>query len=94
MVIVNFNFFFGGQLVEYLKMKPDGLVTVLREPCINQNNAPAGMDFKMYFCLPITYLNDLFLRQYMPLLKYVFFFPIFPAVVSSGPVSRTQNNHL
>ncbi|XP_056320372.1 tyrosine-protein kinase ZAP-70 [Danio aesculapii] len=27
------------QLVEYLKMKPDGLVTVLREPCVNQNNA-------------------------------------------------------
>ncbi|KAE8293974.1 Tyrosine-protein kinase ZAP-70 [Larimichthys crocea] len=23
------------QLVEYLKMKPDGLVTVLREPCVN-----------------------------------------------------------
>ncbi|KAL6459294.1 hypothetical protein MHYP_G00327660 [Metynnis hypsauchen] len=36
------------QLVEYLKMKPDGLVTLLREPCINQNNSnltpavPAG----------------------------------------------------
>ncbi|KAM9480196.1 tyrosine-protein kinase ZAP-70-like isoform 1-T1 [Salvelinus alpinus] len=27
------------QLVEYLKMKPDGLVTVLREPCVNRNNA-------------------------------------------------------
>ncbi|KAJ7992952.1 hypothetical protein DPEC_G00267410 [Dallia pectoralis] len=27
------------QLVEYLKMKPDGLVTVLREPCANNNNA-------------------------------------------------------
>ncbi|XP_062854869.1 tyrosine-protein kinase ZAP-70 [Trichomycterus rosablanca] len=27
------------QLVEYLKMKPDGLVTLLREPCVNQNNA-------------------------------------------------------
>lgn len=27
------------QLVEYLKMKPDGLVTILREPCVNQNNA-------------------------------------------------------
>uniref|UniRef100_A0A8C8FF67 Tyrosine-protein kinase n=1 Tax=Oncorhynchus tshawytscha TaxID=74940 RepID=A0A8C8FF67_ONCTS len=26
------------QLVEYLKMKPDGLVTVLREPCVNRNN--------------------------------------------------------
>ncbi|KAG9270088.1 tyrosine-protein kinase ZAP-70 [Astyanax mexicanus] len=36
------------QLVEYLKMKPDGLVTLLREACVNQNNAsqtpavPAG----------------------------------------------------
>ncbi|XP_063056117.1 tyrosine-protein kinase ZAP-70 [Engraulis encrasicolus] len=29
------------QLVEYLKMKPDGLVTVLREPCVNRNNATA-----------------------------------------------------
>ncbi|KAL2090189.1 hypothetical protein ACEWY4_014877 [Coilia grayii] len=27
------------QLVEYLKMKPDGLVTVLRDPCVNRNNA-------------------------------------------------------
>ncbi|KAL1022922.1 hypothetical protein UPYG_G00034240 [Umbra pygmaea] len=27
------------QLVEYLKLKPDGLVTVLREPCVNRNNA-------------------------------------------------------
>ncbi|XP_060788490.1 tyrosine-protein kinase ZAP-70 [Neoarius graeffei] len=27
------------QLVEYLKMKPDGLVTLLRESCINQTNA-------------------------------------------------------
>uniref|UniRef100_A0A8B9HZP6 Tyrosine-protein kinase n=1 Tax=Astyanax mexicanus TaxID=7994 RepID=A0A8B9HZP6_ASTMX len=27
------------QLVEYLKMKPDGLVTLLREACVNQNNA-------------------------------------------------------
>lgn len=35
--------FCGGQLVEYLKMKPDGLVTVLREPCVNQNNASIGM---------------------------------------------------
>ncbi|KAJ8278559.1 hypothetical protein GJAV_G00088900 [Gymnothorax javanicus] len=25
------------QLVEYLKMKPDGLVTILREPCVNPN---------------------------------------------------------
>ncbi|XP_072536884.1 tyrosine-protein kinase ZAP-70 [Salminus brasiliensis] len=36
------------QLVEYLKMKPDGLVTLLREACVNQINAcqtpaiPAG----------------------------------------------------
>lgn len=28
------------QLVEYLKMKPDGLVTVLRETCPNRNNNP------------------------------------------------------
>ncbi|KAK3539442.1 hypothetical protein QTP70_008054 [Hemibagrus guttatus] len=27
------------QLVEYLKMKPDGLVTLLREPCVNQAHA-------------------------------------------------------
>lgn len=27
------------QLVEYLKMKPDGLVTLLRESCVNQINA-------------------------------------------------------
>ncbi|KAG5276441.1 hypothetical protein AALO_G00132060 [Alosa alosa] len=29
------------QLVEYLKMKPDGLVTVLKDPCVNRNNASA-----------------------------------------------------
>ncbi|XP_050973815.1 tyrosine-protein kinase ZAP-70 [Labeo rohita] len=31
------------QLVEYLKMKPDGLVTVLREPCVNQTNAASAL---------------------------------------------------
>ncbi|KAJ8374488.1 hypothetical protein SKAU_G00050680 [Synaphobranchus kaupii] len=30
------------QLVEYLKMKPDGLVTILREPCVNPNCAMAA----------------------------------------------------
>uniref|UniRef100_A0A3P9A290 Tyrosine-protein kinase n=1 Tax=Esox lucius TaxID=8010 RepID=A0A3P9A290_ESOLU len=36
------------QLVEYLKMKPDGLVTVLREPCVNnttKRNAPRYASF-------------------------------------------------
>uniref|UniRef100_A0AAY4DCE2 Tyrosine-protein kinase n=1 Tax=Denticeps clupeoides TaxID=299321 RepID=A0AAY4DCE2_9TELE len=36
------------QLVEYLKMKPDGLVTILKEPCVNPN-APSGAYF--LFCL-------------------------------------------
>ncbi|XP_030640541.1 tyrosine-protein kinase ZAP-70 [Chanos chanos] len=31
------------QLVEYLKMKPDGLVTILREACVNRNNVPQSM---------------------------------------------------
>ncbi|XP_061093935.1 tyrosine-protein kinase ZAP-70 isoform X1 [Conger conger] len=30
------------QLVEYLKMKPDGLVTILREPCVNPNYSAAA----------------------------------------------------
>uniref|UniRef100_A0A8B9HZ96 Tyrosine-protein kinase n=1 Tax=Astyanax mexicanus TaxID=7994 RepID=A0A8B9HZ96_ASTMX len=35
------------QLVEYLKMKPDGLVTLLREACVNQNNASLPGAFKV-----------------------------------------------
>ncbi|KAM6962607.1 tyrosine-protein kinase ZAP-70 [Aplochiton taeniatus] len=40
------------QLVEYLKVKPDGLVSVLRETCVNRNNAaqtpiiPSGRRFQ------------------------------------------------
>uniref|UniRef100_A0A8C8M1J4 Tyrosine-protein kinase n=1 Tax=Oncorhynchus tshawytscha TaxID=74940 RepID=A0A8C8M1J4_ONCTS len=33
------------QLVEYLKMKPDGLVTVLREPCVNHTH---GLSTKIH----------------------------------------------
>ncbi|KAI4872298.1 hypothetical protein NFI96_027726 [Prochilodus magdalenae] len=37
------------QLVEYLKMKPDGLVTLLREPCVNQTNASRSQPSQIWY---------------------------------------------
>uniref|UniRef100_A0A4W4GL28 Tyrosine-protein kinase n=1 Tax=Electrophorus electricus TaxID=8005 RepID=A0A4W4GL28_ELEEL len=38
------------QLVEYLKMKPDGLVTLLREACVNQHSANRAYSPLLIIC--------------------------------------------